>query len=80
MNSNSTPISSDFFLYKDSNGEVKVEIYIFKERVWLPQDQIAQLFGVHRSVVTKHLKNVYKRGELLKEKNLCNFCTSSMND
>ena len=78
MNSNSTPISSDFFLYKDSNEEVKVEIY--KERVWLPQDQIAQLFGVHRSVVTKHLKNVYKRGELLKEKNLCNFCTSSMND
>ncbi len=78
MNSNSTPISSDFFLYKDSNGEVKVEIY--KEKVWLPQDQIAQLFGVHRSVVTKHLKNVYKRGELLKEKNLCNFCTSSMND
>lgn len=30
-----TPILSDFFLYKDGNGEVKVEIYIFNETVWL---------------------------------------------
>lgn len=66
-NNNNPPIPSDFFFYKDSNGEVKVEIYIFKETVWLPQDKIAQLFGVDRSVVTKHLKNVYKSGELLKE-------------
>ena len=42
---NNTPIPSDFFLYKDSNGEVKVEIYIFNETVWLTQDKIAQLFG-----------------------------------
>lgn len=61
------PIPSDFFFYKDSNREVKIEIYIFKETVWLPQDKIAQLFGVDRSVVTKHLKNVYKSGELSKE-------------
>ena len=66
-NNNNPPIPSDFFLYKDSNGEVKVEIYIFNETVWLPQDKIAQLFGVDRSVVTKHLKNVYKSGELSKE-------------
>lgn len=66
-NNNNPPIPSDFFFYKDSNGEVKVEIYIFKETVWLPQDKIAQLFGVDRSVVTKHLKNVYKSGELSKE-------------
>lgn len=58
---------SDFFLYKDSNGEVKVGVCILNETVWLPQDKIAQLFGVGRSVVTKHLKNVYKSGELSKE-------------
>lgn len=65
-NNNNPPIPSDFFLYKNSNGEVKVEIYIFNEMVWLPQDKIAQLFGVDRSIVTKHLKNVYKSGELSK--------------
>ena len=61
---NNTPIPSDFFLYKDSNGEVKVEIYIFNETVWLTQDKIAQLFGVDRSVVTKHLKNIFQTAEL----------------
>ena len=71
-NNNNPPIPSDFFLYKNSNGEVKVEIYIFNETVWLPQDKIAQLFGVDRSIVTEHLKRgIIKRG------NLCNFCTSS---
>jgi len=61
---NNTPIPSDFFLYKDSNGEVKVAIYIFNETVWLTQDKIAQLFGVDRSVVTKHLKNIFQTAEL----------------
>ena len=61
---NNTPMPSDFFLYKDSNGEVKVEIYIFNETVWLTQDKIAQLFGVDRSVVTKHLKNIFQTAEL----------------
>lgn len=61
---NNTPIPSDFFLYKDSNGEVKVEIYIFNETVWLTQDKIAQLFGVDRSVVTKHLRNIFQTAEL----------------
>lgn len=65
-NNNNPPIPSDFFLYKNSNGEVKVEIYIFNETVWLPQDKIAQLFGVDRSIVTEHLKNVYKAGNYQK--------------
>lgn len=61
---NNDPIPSDFFLYKNANGEVKVEIYIFNETVWLTQDKIAQLFGVDRSVVTKHLKNIFQTAEL----------------
>lgn len=70
---NNTSISSDFFLYKDSNGEVNVEIYIFNETAWLPQDEIAHLFGVDRNVMTKHLKNVYKSGELSKEATCAKF-------
>ncbi|MDR0969945.1 MAG: hypothetical protein LBM67_05360 [Lentimicrobiaceae bacterium] len=53
------PIPADFLLYKDANGEVKVEIYVFGETIWLTQDKIAQLFGVDRTVVTKHLKNIF---------------------
>lgn len=63
-NNDDNPILSDFFLYKDGNGEVKIEIYIFNETVWLTQDKIAQLFGVQRPAITKHLKNIFESSEL----------------
>jgi len=68
LNANIPP--TDFLLYKDSNGQVKVEIYVFKETLWLTQDKIAQLFGVERSVVTKHLRNVFQTAEL-QEDSVC---------
>jgi hypothetical protein len=61
------PTPTDFLLYKDTNGQVKIEIYLFNETIWLTQDKIAQLFSVDRTVVTKHLKNIFESGELLRE-------------
>jgi len=55
---------SDFLLYTTPDGKVKVEIFVKDENIWLTQERIAQLFGVDRSVVTKHLKNIYESGEL----------------
>jgi hypothetical protein len=62
--------STEFLLYRDANGHIKVEIYIFNETLWLTQDKIAQLFGVDRSVVTKHLKNIFQTSEL-QEDSVC---------
>ena len=56
-----------FLLYTTPNGNVKVEIFLRDETVWLTQSKIAELFGVERSVVTKHLKNIYQEGELDKK-------------
>jgi len=58
---------SDFLMYKSESGSVKIEILVKDETVWLTQQKIAQLFGVDRSVVTKHLKNIFDEGELKKE-------------
>lgn len=66
-NNDDNPILSNFFLYKDGNGEVKIEIYIFNETVWLTQDKIAQLFGVQRPAITKHLKNIFESSELYED-------------
>jgi hypothetical protein len=55
---------SDFLLYTTPDGKVRLEIFIKDENIWLTQERIAQLFGVDRSVVTKHLKNIYESGEL----------------
>ncbi|NCN83040.1 MAG: hypothetical protein GW947_03665 [Candidatus Pacebacteria bacterium] len=58
---------TEFLLYKTPNGKVKVEIFLCGETIWLTQAKIAELFGVDRSVVTKHLQNIYTEGELIRE-------------
>lgn len=64
---------SDFLMYKSESGSVKIEILFGDETVWLTQPKIAQLFGVDRSVVTKHLKNIFDEGELKKEATSAKF-------
>lgn len=58
---------NEILLYTTPNGKVKVEIYVQNETIWLTQQKIADLFGVDRTVVTKHLSNIYSEGELAKE-------------
>ena len=55
---------NEILLYTTPNGKVKIEIYLQNETVWLTQQKIGELFGVERSVVTKHLKNIFKTNEL----------------
>ncbi|MEK7543396.1 MAG: virulence RhuM family protein [Patescibacteria group bacterium] len=55
---------TEFLLYTTPNGQVKVEIFLRDETVWLTQAKISDLFGVERSVVTKHLQNIFQEGEL----------------
>jgi hypothetical protein len=58
---------NEILLYTTPSGKVKVEIYLFNETIWLTQQKIGDLFGVDRSVITKHLQNIYTDGELQKE-------------
>jgi hypothetical protein len=58
---------SDFLLYTTPNGAVKVEIFFHKENVWLTQKRMAELFGVQRPAITKHLKNIFESCELQEE-------------
>jgi len=58
---------TDFLLYTTPNHEVKVETYLYNETLWLPQKEIAELFGVQRPAITKHLKNIFESNELEEE-------------
>ncbi|TAE48258.1 MAG: cell filamentation protein Fic, partial [Bacteroidetes bacterium] len=55
---------NEILLYTTPNGGVRVEIYLQNETIWLTQQKIADLFGVDRTVVTKHVKNIFNSGEL----------------
>ncbi|MBP6132938.1 MULTISPECIES: virulence protein RhuM/Fic/DOC family protein [Thauera] len=58
-----------FFETDDGSIEVRVE----QETVWLSQDQMARIFERERSVITKHLRNVFRDGELAEEAVCANF-------
>ncbi|MGB9671247.1 MAG: RhuM family protein [Halothiobacillaceae bacterium] len=48
-------------------GEARVEVRLDRETVWLTQEQMSQLFGRERSVITKHIRNAFAEGELERE-------------
>jgi hypothetical protein len=64
---------NEILLYTTPNGNVKVEIYLQNETIWLTQQKIADLFGVDRTVVTKHIGNIFKTGELNEQLVCANF-------
>ena len=59
--------TSEFLLYTAPNGDVKVEVLLSGETIWLTQERIAELFGVQRPAISKHLKNIFESGELQEE-------------
>jgi len=59
-----TTTDNAVILYQSPDGTAALEVRLDHETVWLTQDQMAELFGRERSVITKHLRNVFKEGEL----------------
>ena len=63
----------DFLVFTKDAGDDSIEVRVQDGEVWLTQDGIAQLFDVDRSVVTKHLKNIFQDGELTEEATRAKF-------
>lgn len=56
-------------IYKSKEGP-RLDVHLEKETVWLTQAQIALLFNTERSVITRHIRNVFKIGELEEKSNV----------
>ncbi len=61
---------SQIEIYRGIEGEVIFDVDADKGTIWATQEQISKLFGVDRTVITRHLRNIYKDGEL-KEEGTC---------
>lgn len=56
--------NGEIIVYEAPDGSAQVDVRLERETVWLSQQQMADLFGRERSVVTKHIRNAFREGEL----------------
>jgi hypothetical protein len=69
----------DFLVFTRDAHEDGIEVRVQDHDVWLTQKAIGQLFDVDRSVVTKHLKNIFESGELAKDSVCAKFAQTADN-
>ncbi len=66
-------MKSELIIYQTEDGRTKIENHFENETVWLTQSQISELFQKERSVITKHINNVFSEGELDEQSNVQNL-------
>ncbi len=66
---------SQFLLYQTSDGQTRLEVRLENETVWLSINQLAELFQRDKSVISRHIKNVFDEGELAPEATVAKFAT-----
>ena len=64
---------NNFILYTDSNGAVKLNVFIEDETIWLSQKLMAELFEVDVRTISEHIQNIYKTQELAEISTVRNF-------
>ena len=65
--------TGEILIYQNNEGNIKIDVRLEEETVWLTQDQMAALFGKARTTITEHIQNVFKEGELNEEVVCRNF-------
>ena len=68
---------SEIILYQTEDGKTRVEVRIQGETVWLPLNQMAELFQRDKSVISKHVRNIFDEGELRQESVVAKFATTA---
>lgn len=66
--------NNPIIIYQTEDGHTQVDVRMENDTVWLIQAQMAELFQKDRTVITRHINNVFKDGELNREE-VCKNCT-----
>ena len=69
-------MNSEILIYQNQEGNIKIDVQLNNETVWLTQEQMANLFGKAKSTINEHIQNIYEEGELNKEETLQKFGNS----
>jgi len=68
---------SELILYKTDDGKTRLQVRLDQETAWLTLNQMADLFQRDKSVISRHIRNVFEEGELQRERVVANFATTA---
>ena len=63
-------MNNELVIFETKDNDIKLDVPIDRDTVWLTQAQMTELFNVDRTVITRHVNNVFKEQELIKESNV----------
>jgi hypothetical protein len=69
--------TGEILIYENPDGNIKIDVHLEEETVWLSQAQMALLFGKGRTTITEHIANVFEEGELVENVVCRNFRLTS---
>ena len=69
------PESAEFLLYQTEDGQTRLEVAFRGETCWLSLNQLAELFQRDKSVISRHIKNLFDEGELVRDATVAKFAT-----
>lgn len=68
-------MTGEIIFYQSEDGKVRLETRLENETLWLTINQMAELFSVDKSGISRHLKNIFATGELQRQSTVANFAT-----
>ena len=66
---------TELVIFKAQDGNIKLDVNIDKDTVWLSLEQMSELFERDKSTISRHIKNVFKEGELSENSTVAKFAT-----
>jgi len=70
-------MESQFLIYQNQEGNIKIDVRFQDETIWLSLDQMATLFSRDKSTISRHIKNIFEEGELYRNSVVANFATTA---
>ena len=70
-------MNSQFLIYQNQEGDIKIDVRFEDETIWLSLDQMATLFSRDKSTISRHIKNIFEEGELYRNSVVAKFATTA---
>ena len=67
--------TGEILIYQNQEGNIKIDVRLEEETVWLTQAQLCELFQKSKATISEHIKNIYDEGELEENSTIRNFRT-----